>query len=84
MPTVFPIEWGCQVYAETLQYSPIAWQAIFVVPVTYQQIHCHLEPETYTKRRATQHNCRLSLLDDGDKGIEIVNGEEKYIFYWAE
>jgi hypothetical protein len=34
-------------------------------------------PET-TKRQATQHGCLPSLLGDGDKGIEIVNGEKKY------
>jgi hypothetical protein len=40
--------------------------------------HC---PETHTKRRATQHGCLPSLLADRDKGIEIVNGEEKNISY---
>ncbi len=35
--------------------------------------------ETLTKRQATQHGCLPSLLCDGDKGIEIVNGEEKKI-----
>jgi hypothetical protein len=39
--------------------------------------------ETHTKRRATQHGCLPSWLGDGFKGIEIVYGEEKNIFYWA-
>ncbi len=34
-------------------------------------------PETHTKRQATHHDCLPSLLGDGDKGIEIVYGEEK-------
>ncbi len=36
-------------------------------------------PETHTKRQATQHGYLYlpSLLGDGDKGIEIVYGEEK-------
>ncbi len=41
-------------------------------------------PETHMKRQATQHGCLPSLLDDGDTEIEIVNGEEKNILYWAE
>jgi hypothetical protein len=40
--------------------------------------------DTHTKRQATQHGCLPSLLGDGDKGIEIVYGEEEKIFYWAE
>jgi hypothetical protein len=36
-----------------------------------------VQPETHTKRQATQHGSLSSLLGDGDKGIEIVNGEEK-------
>jgi hypothetical protein len=35
---------------------------------------------THTKRQATQRSCLPSLLGDGDKGIEIVYGEEKKIF----
>ncbi len=42
------------------------------------------EPEIHTKRKATQHGCLPNLLGDGDKGIEIVYGEEEKIFYWAE
>ncbi len=34
------------------------------------------EPETHTKRQATQHGCLPSLLGHGDQGIEIVSGEE--------
>ncbi len=41
-------------------------------------------PETHTKRQATQDNCPPSLLGDGDKWIEIVYGEEKHILYWAD
>ncbi len=37
-------------------------------------------PETNTKRQATQHGCRPSLVGDGGKGIEIVYGEGKKIF----
>jgi hypothetical protein len=37
--------------------------------------------DTYYKRQATQLDCLPSLLGDGDKGIEIVNGEEKNIMY---
>jgi hypothetical protein len=41
--------------------------------------------ETYTNRQATPHGCLPSLLGDaGDKGIEIVYGEEENILYWAE
>jgi hypothetical protein len=32
------------------------------------------------KRQATQHGCLLSFLGNGDKGIEIVYGEEKKIY----
>jgi hypothetical protein len=39
-----------------------------------------LEPETHTKRQATQHDCLPSLLGDGDRGIEEVYGEDKQIF----
>ncbi len=39
--------------------------------------------ETHTKRQATQHGCLPSLLGDGDKGIEIVFGEEKNILNWT-
>jgi hypothetical protein len=42
-----------------------------------------LLPETHTKRQATQHGWLPSLLDDGDKGTEILYGEEKIILYWA-
>jgi hypothetical protein len=35
------------------------------------------EPETYTNRQASHHGCLPSLLSDGEKGIEIVYGEEK-------
>jgi hypothetical protein len=30
----------------------------------------------------TQHGCLPSLLGDGDKGSEIVYGEEKHILFW--
>jgi hypothetical protein len=30
------------------------------------------QPEAHTNRQATQHDCLLSLLDDGGKGIDIV------------
>jgi hypothetical protein len=36
--------------------------------------------ETHTMRQATQHGWLASLLGDGDKGTEIVYGEEKNIF----
>jgi hypothetical protein len=36
-----------------------------------------VQPETHTKRQATQHGSLSSLLGDGNKRIEIVNGEEK-------
>jgi hypothetical protein len=36
-------------------------------------------PEIQTKRQDTQHDCLPRLLDVGDKGIEIVYGEEKNI-----
>ncbi len=36
--------------------------------------------ETHSKRQATQHNCLLSLLCDGDKGIELVYDEENFFF----
>jgi hypothetical protein len=32
----------------------------------------------------TPHGCLPSLLGDGDKGIEIVYGEEKKILCWAD
>ncbi len=39
--------------------------------------HSIVHPETHTKRRG------LSTAV-GDKGIEIVYGEEKNIFYWTD
>jgi hypothetical protein len=46
------------------------------------QVKTHsLRRETHTKRHATQHGCLPNLLGDGDKGIEIVYGEEKNILY---
>jgi hypothetical protein len=39
-----------------------------------------------TKRQATQHGCLPTAqlaAGDGDKGKEIVYGEEKYILYWT-
>ncbi len=41
-------------------------------------------PEKHTKRQATHHGCLPSLLGDGDKGIEMVYGEEKNILYRAD
>ncbi len=38
------------------------------------------KPEKHTKRQETQHDCLPSLLDDGDKEIEKVYGEEKKYF----
>ncbi len=38
-----------------------------------------LPPETYIKRQGTQHGCLPSLLGDGEQGIKIAYGEEKYI-----
>jgi hypothetical protein len=35
--------------------------------------------QRHTKRQATQHGSLPSLLDDGDKGIELVYGEKKEI-----
>ncbi len=40
--------------------------------------------ETQIKRRTTQHGSLSSLLGDGDKGMEIAEGEGKNIFYWAD
>ncbi len=43
--------------------------------------------ETHIKRQAARHDCLPtvhSLLGDGDKLIEIVYGEEKYILYCAD
>jgi hypothetical protein len=34
------------------------------------------EPETQIRRQATRHNCLHRLLGGGDKGSEIVCGEE--------
>ncbi len=39
-------------------------------------------PETPNKRQATQHGCMPNLLGDGDKGIEIVDGEDKIFCSW--
>jgi hypothetical protein len=38
-----------------------------------------MPPETHTKRQATQHGCLPGLLGEGDKGFEIVYGEEKML-----
>jgi hypothetical protein len=38
------------------------------------------QPETQTKKEATQHHCLPSLMGDGVKVIEIVYGDEKNIF----
>jgi hypothetical protein len=43
-----------------------------------------VQPERHVKRQVTQHGSLPSLLGYGDKGIEIVYGEEKNILYWAE
>jgi len=43
-----------------------------------------VQPETQTKRQATQHGCLPSLLSDGDKGIATVCGEDKIIFHCAD
>jgi hypothetical protein len=45
---------------------------------------CRLLPEAHNKRQATQNGCLLSLLSVRDKEIEIVYGEKKNIFYWAD
>ncbi len=34
-------------------------------------------PETHTMRQTTQHSCLPGILGNGDKGIEIVYGEEE-------
>jgi hypothetical protein len=39
----------------------------------------HLRAVTHIKRQVTQHVCLPSLLDDGDKIMEIVSGEEKIL-----
>ncbi len=55
----------------------------FTVSRDYGRLQCNLrdkrrtELETHTKRQATQHGCLSILLDDGDKVMEIVYGEEK-------
>ena len=36
------------------------------------------------RRQATQHGCLPSFLDNGDKSIEIVYGEETNILYWVD
>jgi hypothetical protein len=41
-------------------------------------------PETHTKRQATQHGSLPRLVGGGDKGIEIMYGEEKHIAAKAE
>ncbi len=46
-----------------------------IVAITSPQI------ETQTKRQATQHECLPNLLGDGDKGNEIVYGED---IAWAD
>jgi hypothetical protein len=43
-----------------------------------------VKPEAQTKRQATQHDCLLSLLSDGDEWIEIVYSEEENILDWAD
>jgi hypothetical protein len=47
--------------------TPVAWEMAMT------------QPETHTKRQATQHGCLPSLMGDGDKGIEILYSEEKVI-----
>jgi hypothetical protein len=42
-----------------------------------------LGSETHNNRQVAQHGCLPSLLGDGDKGIEMVYGEEKNILYWV-
>jgi hypothetical protein len=36
-----------------------------------------VQPERHAKRQVTQHGSLPSFLGDGDKGMEIVYGEEK-------
>jgi hypothetical protein len=50
-----------------------------LLTVFHSQKEDELEPETNTKRQATQHDCLPSLLGGGHKGIKIVR-EEKNSF----
>jgi hypothetical protein len=41
-------------------------------------------PETNIKRQVTQHDCLPSLPGKGDKGTEMLDGEEIHISYGAD
>jgi hypothetical protein len=61
-------------YKVRIAYQPAGIPPCFAIVPT----------ETHTKRQATQHDCLPSLMNDGDKRIEIVDGEGKHILYWAD
>jgi hypothetical protein len=46
-----------------------------------QRLRIRLKAETHTKRQETEHGCLPSLLGDREKGIEIVYGGGKNIFF---
>ncbi len=41
------------------------------------ELYLYIQRDRHTKRHVTQHGRLPSLLGDGDKGIQIVYGEEK-------
>ncbi len=60
-------------------------QEIFVLPqykILFSSLHTIFRGTYYeSMRQVTQRGCLPSLLGDEDKGIIIVCGEEKNIFY---
>jgi hypothetical protein len=54
------------------------------MPVCYARFFGYWKPEIHANRQVTQHGCLPNLLGEGDKGIYIVYGEEKYILYFAD
>jgi hypothetical protein len=77
-PTMFSLNWFLCVFVDTLPVNTYLhiWDAFLFEGSKV----CQWRPETHTKRQAAQLGRLPSLLDDGDKGIEIVHGEEKKCF----
>ncbi len=68
--------YSCQKNNKSIFVNKYIPQYIIIKCTAYNSKH-HSLLKTHTKRRATQHDCLPRLLDDEDKLIEIVYGEEK-------
>jgi hypothetical protein len=68
------------IYSTEVLYCTVIAPAATPLLPTYTGSSYRKRPETHNKRQATLHDCLSPwLLGDGDKGIEIVYGEEKIV-----